>query len=119
MHGRREAFSQRHPFLFDHLSATRKRRDMTMASKTETDIESLAGELSDLRSQIARVAERLSDTASHATEDASSMGRRAWATVQDEAEPYLRGIEDHPVASTAFVFGALGLFLGLLFSRRF
>jgi ElaB/YqjD/DUF883 family membrane-anchored ribosome-binding protein len=89
-----------------------------MASKTETDIEALAGELSDLRSQIARVAGRLSDTASHATQDASSIGQRAWATVQDEAGPYLRGIEEHPVTSTALVFGALGLFLGLLFSRR-
>ena len=90
-----------------------------MASKTETDIEALAGELSDLRSQIAKVAERLSDTASHAGQDATSIGRRAWATVQDEAEPYLRGIEKHPVTSTAFLFGALGLFLGLLFSRRY
>jgi hypothetical protein len=76
---------------------------MTMASKTETDIEALAGELSDLRSQIAKVAERLTDTASHATQDASSIGRRAWATVQDEAEPYLRGIEEHPVRGVGAV----------------
>jgi ElaB/YqjD/DUF883 family membrane-anchored ribosome-binding protein len=118
MDGRREAFSLRN-FSSNHFRATREARDMTMASKTETDLEALAGELSDLRSQIAKVAERLSDTASHAGQDATSIGRRAWATVQDEAEPYLRGIEEHPVTSTAFVFGALGLFLGLLFSRRY
>jgi ElaB/YqjD/DUF883 family membrane-anchored ribosome-binding protein len=93
-------------------------RIIDMASKTETDIEVLADELNDLRSQIAKVADRLSDTAAHAGQDASNVGRRAWATLQDEAEPYIRQIEDHPVTSTAFVFGALGLFLGLLFARR-
>jgi ElaB/YqjD/DUF883 family membrane-anchored ribosome-binding protein len=89
-----------------------------MTSKTQTDIEVLAGELGALRAQIAKVAAQVGDTATHAGEDASTVGRRAWATVQDEAKPFIRGLEDHPVTSAAFVFGALGLFLGLLFARR-
>jgi ElaB/YqjD/DUF883 family membrane-anchored ribosome-binding protein len=89
-----------------------------MTSKTQTDVETLADELSALRAQIGRVAEQVGDTAVHAKQDASSIGRRAWATVQDEAGPFVRGIEDHPATSAAFVFGALGLLLGLLFARR-
>jgi ElaB/YqjD/DUF883 family membrane-anchored ribosome-binding protein len=89
-----------------------------MATKTQTDIETLADELSSLRAQIAKVVDQVGNTAVHAKQDASSVGRRAWAAMQDEAEPFIRGVEDHPAASAAFVFGALGLFLGLLFARR-
>ncbi|HEY5046766.1 MAG TPA: hypothetical protein VII49_01940 [Rhizomicrobium sp.] len=89
-----------------------------MTSKTESDIEALSDELGSLREQIAKVAQRLGDTATHAGEDAGSMGRRAWYAVQDEAEPFIRGFEDHPILSTAFLCGILGLLLGLLFARR-
>jgi|HubBroStandDraft_6_1064221.scaffolds.fasta_scaffold269349_2 ElaB/YqjD/DUF883 family membrane-anchored ribosome-binding protein len=85
---------------------------------SQTDIETLAGEMSNLRSQIATLAETLGETAAHARRDAASMGRRAWSAVQDETDPYIRQIEDHPLTSAAIVFGAAGLFLGLFFARR-
>jgi ribosomal protein S18 acetylase RimI-like enzyme/ElaB/YqjD/DUF883 family membrane-anchored ribosome-binding protein len=97
-------------------------RFISMPVVNDSDIAELSKELSILRAQIARIAEQLSETASHAgdglIDEATAAGRRAWTKVQDEAEPYINGIEDHPIASTAFVFGALGLFLGLLFARR-
>ena len=89
-----------------------------MTSKTESDIEALSDELGSLREQIAKVAQRFGDTATHAGEDVAGMSRRAWSAVQDEAEPFIRGFGDHPILGTAFLCGALGLLLGLLFARR-
>jgi ElaB/YqjD/DUF883 family membrane-anchored ribosome-binding protein len=93
-----------------------------MAVISDQDVEALSREMSTLRAQVTKVTELLGDTATHAGDNlangASSAGRRLWNDVHDEAAPYIRGIEDHPITSTAFVFGALGLFLGLLFARR-
>jgi ElaB/YqjD/DUF883 family membrane-anchored ribosome-binding protein len=89
---------------------------------SDTDVEALSREMSTLRAQVSRVAELLGDTASHAgdnvTNEVSARGLRLLRGVQQEAAPYVQEIEDHPVASAAFAFGALGLFLGILFARR-
>ncbi|MGD0189870.1 MAG: hypothetical protein ABSD74_03920 [Rhizomicrobium sp.] len=89
---------------------------------SDTDVEALSHEMSTLRAQVSKIAELLGDTANHAgdnlTNEVSARGRWFLKGVEQETAPYVREIEDHPVVSAAFAFGALGLFLGIIFARR-
>ena len=92
-----------------------------MNAMIDKDYAAQTGELAELRAQIAKLADRLSHTA-HQSEEvargAQRVGRRAWATAEDEAELLLRRVEGNPVASAAVVIGVVGLILGLLFASR-
>ena len=89
-----------------------------MASTEQADIQTLAAELKELRTEFAKLAQILESVARKAGDEATAAardaGERAWGDVKNRADNLARRIEEKPVSATAWAFG-IGIVLGLLF----
>lgn len=88
---------------------------------TESNVEALAGEFKQLRSEFARIAQLLEQTARSAGAEAANRARAAgdyvWAETQSTADDVAERIKEQPLASAGIAFG-VGILLGLIFGRR-
>ena len=88
---------------------------------TETNVDALAGEFKQLRSEFARIASLLEQTARTAGAEAASRARAAgeqvWAETQSTADHVAEKIKEQPLASAGVAFG-VGVLLGLIFGGR-
>ena len=92
-----------------------------MNATVDKDFDALARELGQLRAQVAKLSDRLGDTTETTQELAQAArraGKRAWTTAEDEADFLLQRVEENPIVSAAIAIGALGLLLGLIFTRH-
>jgi len=90
-------------------------------SDTERNVDALAGEFKQLRSEFARIASLLEQTARSAGAEAASRARAAgdyvWSETQTTADHVAERIKEQPLASAGVAFG-IGVLLGLIFGRR-
>lgn len=90
-------------------------------AETEQNVEALAGEFKQLRSEFARIASLLEQTARSAGAEAASRARaagdRVWAETQTTADHVADKIKEQPLASAGVAFG-VGVLLGLIFGGR-
>jgi ElaB/YqjD/DUF883 family membrane-anchored ribosome-binding protein len=88
---------------------------------TETNVEALAGEFKQLRSEFARIAQLLEQTARSAGAEAAARARAAgdyvWSETQTTADHVAEKIKEQPLASAGVAFG-IGVLLGLIFGGR-
>jgi ElaB/YqjD/DUF883 family membrane-anchored ribosome-binding protein len=88
---------------------------------TETNVEALAGEFKQLRTEFARIASLLEQTARSAGAEAATRARaagdRVWTETQSGADQVAEKIKEQPLASAGIAFG-IGILLGLIFGRR-
>ena len=88
---------------------------------TETNVEALAGEFRQLRSEFARIAQLLEQTARSAGAEAAARARAAgdyvWSETQTTADHVAEKIKEQPLASAGVAFG-IGVLLGLIFGGR-
>jgi ElaB/YqjD/DUF883 family membrane-anchored ribosome-binding protein len=92
-----------------------------MNAVVDKDFDALTRELGQLRAQVAKLADRLGDTSEstqQVAQAARKAGKRAWTTAEDEADFLLQRVEENPIVSAAIAIGAVGLLLGLIFTRR-
>jgi ElaB/YqjD/DUF883 family membrane-anchored ribosome-binding protein len=89
--------------------------------ETEKNVESLVGEFKQLRTEFARIAALLEQTARSAGAEAATRARaagdRVWAETQSGADQVAEKIKEQPLASAGVAFG-IGVLLGLIFGRR-
>jgi ElaB/YqjD/DUF883 family membrane-anchored ribosome-binding protein len=89
--------------------------------KTENNVEALAGEFKQLRTEFTRIASLLEQTARAAGAEAATRARaagdRVWAETQSSADHVAEKIKEQPLASAGVAFG-IGVLLGLIFGRR-
>lgn len=92
-----------------------------MSAATEKDIEALAAEMKQMRTDFSRLVEMLQSTAQHAGDDvlkqARETGEKLWGETKGKTEDLLNFVEARPVASAVTALG-IGLLLGLLVGRR-
>jgi len=88
---------------------------------TETNVDALASEFKQLRSEFVRIAQLLEQTARAAGAEAASRakaaGEYAWSEAQSGADHVAEKIKEQPLASAGIAFG-VGVLLGLIFGRR-
>ena len=88
---------------------------------TETNVEALAGEFKQLRTEFARIAQLLEQTARSAGAEAAARARAAgdyvWSETQTTADHVAEKIKEQPLASAGVAFG-IGVLLGLIFGGR-
>jgi ElaB/YqjD/DUF883 family membrane-anchored ribosome-binding protein len=93
----------------------------TDKADTEKNVDALAGEFKQLRSEFARIAQLLEQTARAAGAEAASRARAAgdyvWSETQTNADHVAEKIREQPLASAGVAFG-VGLLLGLIFGGR-
>jgi ElaB/YqjD/DUF883 family membrane-anchored ribosome-binding protein len=84
-------------------------------------VEALAGEFKQLRTEFARIAHLLEQTARSAGADAASRAKAAgdyvWSETQSTADHVAEKIKEQPLASAGVAFG-IGVLLGLIFGSR-
>lgn len=89
--------------------------------ETERNIDALAGEFKQLRTEFTRLASLLEQTARSAGAEAANRARaagdRVWAETQSGADQVAEKIKEQPLASAGIAFG-VGILLGLIFGRR-
>jgi ElaB/YqjD/DUF883 family membrane-anchored ribosome-binding protein len=92
-----------------------------MAEKTEADFEKLRGEMSQLRADLAKIADTMQGLVRHGTDEAFGKAKQSTQRIQDEvkkkAESLAQEIEERPVGAAVTAF-SIGLVLGLLLSGR-
>ncbi len=90
-------------------------------SESERNVDALAGEFKQLRSEFARIAQLLEQTARSAGAEAAQRARAAgdyvWSETQSHADDVAERIKEQPLASAGIAFG-IGVLLGLIFGRR-
>lgn len=90
-------------------------------TETNANVDALAGEFKQLRSEFARIAELLERTARSAGAEAASRARAAgdyvWSETQSHADDVAERIKEQPLASAGIAFG-IGVLFGLIFGRR-
>jgi ElaB/YqjD/DUF883 family membrane-anchored ribosome-binding protein len=88
---------------------------------TEDNVEALTSEFKQLRTEFARIASLLEQTArsagAEAAQRARAAGDRVWAETQSGADQVAERITEQPLASAGIAFG-IGILLGLIFGRR-
>jgi len=88
---------------------------------TETNVDALAGEFKQLRTEFARIAQLLEQTARSAGAEAAARARAAgdyvWSETQSTADHVAEKIKEQPLASAGVAFG-IGVLLGLIFGGR-
>ncbi|HVU21786.1 MAG TPA: hypothetical protein VHE09_13725 [Rhizomicrobium sp.] len=88
---------------------------------TEDNVEALTSEFKQLRTEFARIASLLEQTArsagAEAAQRARAAGDRVWAETQSGADQVAERIKEQPLASAGIAFG-IGILLGLIFGRR-
>jgi ElaB/YqjD/DUF883 family membrane-anchored ribosome-binding protein len=88
---------------------------------TETNVDALATEFKQLRTEFARIASLLEQTArsagAEAAQRARAAGDRVWAETQSGADQVADKIKEQPLASAGIAF-AIGILFGLIFGRR-
>jgi ElaB/YqjD/DUF883 family membrane-anchored ribosome-binding protein len=88
---------------------------------TETNVDALAGEFKQLRTEFARIAQLLEQTARSAGAEAASRAKAAgdyvWSETQSTADHVAEKIKEQPLASAGVAFG-IGVLLGLIFGGR-
>ncbi len=89
--------------------------------ETERNVDSLVSEFRQLKTEIARIAGLLDQTARAAGAEAASRARAAgeqvWARTESSADDLADRIKEQPLASAGIAFGA-GVVLGLILARR-
>jgi ElaB/YqjD/DUF883 family membrane-anchored ribosome-binding protein len=92
-----------------------------MAEQTEADFRTLQAEVSQLRSDLAKLGDTLQSIARHGGAEMAGKLRNSALGVKDEAaraaETLAREIEERPVGTAVAAF-AVGVVLGMLVSRR-
>jgi ElaB/YqjD/DUF883 family membrane-anchored ribosome-binding protein len=87
----------------------------------ETNVDALAGEFKQLRTEFARIAQLLEQTARSAGAEAASRAKAAgdyvWSETQSTADHVAEKIKEQPLASAGVAFG-IGVLLGLIFGGR-
>ncbi|HVV65631.1 MAG TPA: hypothetical protein VHC42_09175 [Rhizomicrobium sp.] len=90
-------------------------------AETEQNVEALAGEFKQLRSEFARIAALLEQTAraagAEAANRAKAAGDRVWQETQSTADHVAEKIKEQPLTSAGVAFG-VGVLLGLIFGGR-
>jgi ElaB/YqjD/DUF883 family membrane-anchored ribosome-binding protein len=89
--------------------------------ETERNVDSLISEFRQLRSEFARIAALLEQTARaagvEAAQRARAAGEQVWAKTESSADQVAERIKEQPLASAGIAFG-VGLLLGLILGRR-
>jgi ElaB/YqjD/DUF883 family membrane-anchored ribosome-binding protein len=91
-----------------------------MSSATEADLKALAGEVANLRADVAKITATMQDLLRHGSDDASYFVQHKVGRVHAEFErakqTMVKSIEEQPIAAALTSFG-VGMFLGILFRR--
>ena len=90
-------------------------------AETEQNVEALASEFKQLRSEFARIAALIEQTArsagAAAANRARAAGDRVWQETQSTADHVAEKIKEQPLTSAGVAFG-VGVLLGLIFGGR-
>lgn len=92
-----------------------------MSNGTSADIQALQAEMSQLRTDFAKLSETLRDVVRHGGEEAAAKaresGERVWAEAKKNARSVSQEIEEKPITAAVAAF-SVGVILGMLFNSR-